>query len=356
MLKNKQWQGSSERVQASEAHGWDSQPGSSPHVLARWAASALLAGIVLVGLLWCISRSALAQEGDGSFTFVVTADVMDFAGPSYDSSSYFRGAVEAIDGLGGGAFMVSPGDVAPPSGVLWTITRTLGPTYAWYPAVGNHELPGAGDEPYHGANVDWLNGYDYGVVNAGPAGCPTTTYSFDYENAHFVVLNEYCDESGDDVRDGDVSDHVYNWLADDLSATGQAHVFVFGHEPAYPQPDADNGRLRHLGESLDKHPARRDRFWALLQDEGVVAYVCGHTHNYSAVRVDGVWQVDVGHARGVGDTGAPSTFVAVHVDGDVATFHAYRDVHDGTYDYDDVTHTVVGRGVTVYLPVVECRG
>jgi hypothetical protein len=315
----------------------------------RWGLPVLLAGILLAGLLGLVSRPAVAQGGDAPFTFVVTADVRNFAGPGYDSSIYFRGVVEAIDGLGGGAFMVSPGDIDPPADVLWTITRTLGITYTWYPVVGNHELPGLGSEPYHGANMDWLNSYDYGAVNPGPTGCPTTTYSFDYGNAHFVMLNEYCDSTGDDVRDGDISDHLYNWLADDLSGTARVHTFVFGHEPAYPQPDADNGRVRHLGDSLDQYPAHRDRFWSLLQDEGVLAYFCGHTHNYSAMNVDGVWQVDAGHARGAGDTGAPSTFVVVHVDGGTVTFDAYRDEHDGTYDYDDIIHHT--HAVTIHLPV-----
>ena len=317
---------------------WNARPRVLPHVLTRWAASALLAGIALAGLIGLISRSAAAQGGDRPFTFAVTADIRYFAGPDYDSSDYFRGVVEAIAGLGGSALMVSPGDIDPPGGVLWTITRTLGVTYPWYPVVGNHELPSSGHEPYRGANMEWLNSYDYGPVNPGPTGCPTTTYSFDYENAHFVVLNEYCDSSGEDDTDGDVSDHLYDWLVNDLRNTDKTHVFVFGHEPAYPQPDADNGRVRHVGDSLDKYPARRDRFWDRLQDDHVVAYFCGHTHNYSAVNIDGVWQVDAGHARGAGDTGAPSTFVIVHVDGGTVTFDAYRDEHDGTYDYDDIVH------------------
>ena len=50
---------------------------------------------------------------------------------------------DAIDiaALGETAFLVSPGDIDPPDGVLWTITRTLGITYTWYPGVGNHEYP-----------------------------------------------------------------------------------------------------------------------------------------------------------------------------------------------------------------------
>jgi hypothetical protein len=198
--------------------------------------------------------------------------------------------------------------------------------------VGNHELPGLGSEAYYGANMDWLRSYDYGTVNAGPSGCSETTYSFDYSNAHFVVLNEYCDAGGDTVTDGDIPDHLYNWLVADLAATSQPFVFVTGHEPAYPQPDADNGRARHMADSLNQYPANRDRFWDLLVAEGVTAYICGHTHNYSAVRIDengviggdGVWQIDAGHARGRGDPGARSTFVRVTVDTDHVTYEVYR--------------------------------
>jgi hypothetical protein len=306
-------------------------------------------------LLGLVSQPVAAQGGDDPFTFVVTADIRNFAGLDYDSASYFTGALQGASSLGGGAFIVSPGDIDPPDHVWWTITRTLGVAATWYPVVGNHEMPGEDHESYPGANMDWLNGYDYGPVNPGPPGCPQTTYSFDYEGAHFVVLNEYCGRSGDDVRDGDIVDHIYNWLVEDLMHTDKATVFVVGHEPAFPQPDADNGRLRHVGESLDSHPIRRDRFWELLRARRVVAYFCGHTHNYSTVKIDGVWQVDVGHARGTGDTGAPSTFVMVHVDGITVTFDTYRDVHDGTYDYDDIVH----RGtlasppkITIYLPIV----
>lgn len=254
-----------------------------------------------------------------SFAFAVAADIRIYAGPGpYDSPRFFRGACEAIAALGDVAFMVSPGDIDPPAGVLWTITTTLGADFRWYPAVGNHEVETPED-------MNWLRSYDYGPVNPGPSGCPTTTYSFDYGNAHFVILNVYCDAHGDTVTGGDIPDHLYAWLAADLDATTQPHIFVFGHEPAFPQPDARTGRVRHLGGSLDAHPAHRDRFWRLLRERGIRAYICGHTHNYSAVQIDGVWQLDAGHARGMGDTGAPSTFILIRVDGPTVTFETYRD-------------------------------
>lgn len=89
-------------------------------------------------------------------------------------------------------------------------------------------------------------------------------YSFDAGGVHFVIVNEYFDGISDVGSDGD---------------------------------------------SLDRYPANRDRFWALLGSTGVTARVCGHTHNFSVQRFGSVWQVDSGHARGLGDTGAPSTFL-----------------------------------------------
>jgi len=156
------------------------------------------------------------------------------------------------------------------------------------------------------------------VVRAGPPGCEETTYNFDYGNAHFVVLNEYYDGGSDRVTDGDITDALHGWLIQDLVASAKPVVLVFGHEPAFPQPDDDTGRLRQQNDSLNAHPQNRDRFWQTLKTHDVTAYICGHTHNYSAVRLrsdgsidpsgtGGVWQIDSGHARGTGDTSSPRT-------------------------------------------------
>jgi hypothetical protein len=300
--------------------------------------SAIVFAAVLITLLAAlgITRAeayppdAVSPAVDNGFAFAVAADMRQFAGPgAYDTPQYFRGAAEAIAALGGGAFLVTPGDMDPVPDTHWTITQTLGVAYTWYPVVGNHEPPGQGNESSSGANMRYLRDYDYGAVNPGPTGCPTTTYSFDYGNAHFVMLNEYCDAAGDTATNGDVPDHLYDWLAADLGATDKQHIFVFGHEPAYPQLDADNGRLRHEYDSLNEHPANRDRFWSLLWDRGVTAYICGHTHNYSAVQIDGVWQIDVGHARGLGDPGAASAFVMFYVNDGLVRFHSWRDDAEG---------------------------
>lgn len=186
--------------------------------------------LVLVAGLFSLQMANTVLAGDPNpFTFAVAADMRNFSGDgSYNNSNYFRGAMEAIGAVGGSAFILSPGDIDPVDDVKWTIELVMGTEYIWYPVVGNHELPGAGNESYYGGNMDLLRSYSYDqngagippdIVNTGPSGCPQSTYSFDYENAHFVVLNEYCDTGGDTVTSGDVPDHLYYWLVDDLQAT-----------------------------------------------------------------------------------------------------------------------------------------
>lgn len=311
-----------------------------------------LAKVALIGAaLLAPTNISLAD-----FEFAVSADQRQYAGSgTYDSSSYFRGAMEALDQLGAGEFMISPGDIDPVADQRWTIDQVLGTAYIWYPVVGNHELPGDGYENNLGDNMAYLRAYDYGTVNPGPSGCRETTYSFDHENVHFIALNEYCDTAGDSATNGDIRDHLYNWLVADIQATSQEHILVFGHEPAYPLPDMDNDRLRHQYDSLNQYPANRDRFWNLLRDEGVLAYIHGHTHNTSALKIDDVWQVDVGHARGAGDTGAASTYAKVRVGGSVTAVDFYRDEHDGTYDYLDIHHNrlLTGSCATVNMEATE---
>ncbi len=300
--------------------------------LKRRLGLATLLLIITMLLATVIPQPSLAQDtgvADNEFTFVVTSDMHGYTGSTYDTSQYFRGVCEKISALSGSSFMVSPGDLDPPSNVNWTIDKYLGQDYLWYPGVGNHNVDTS--------DMAWLRSYNYdpngatppNIVNTGPPNGVATTYSFDYENSHFVMLNEYYNGSSDTGTDGDIVDALYNWLAADLNATAKAHIFIFGHEPAYPQPDVDNGVLRHKGDSLDKYTVHRDRFWNLLKSKNVVAYIHGHTHCYSAVNISGVWQLDTGHSMGKGNTQTRSTFIMIHVDGDMVTYDAYRDNYNG---------------------------
>ena len=314
--------------------------------LSRWLTLMLLWAGALTA---CTPLQVRAQVTVPAFTFAIAADPRFYSGAGqYDTPQYFRGALQALSAAGKAAFLISPGNIDPPAQARWTIDEVLGSSYQWYPLVGNHELPGAGQESAPGANLAWLKAYDTGLVNPGPPGCPTTTYSFDTLNSHFVMLNEFCDAGGDATTNGDISDHLYAWLADDLASHPAAHTFVLGAMPAYPQPDQDTGRVRHETDSLNQHAEHRDRFWNLLHQANVTAYLCGYTHNYSAVRIDGVWQIDVGHASGLGDPGTPSTIILVKVNGAAVNFQAYRD--DGQGGAYHLRHSGMLAGWRTLLP------
>ncbi len=270
------------------------------------------------------------------FSFEVTCDMRDFAGPEYQTSQYFVGVCEAIKKIGKGAFMVSPGDIDPPWHVSETIHKILGKDYYWYPVVGNHEVQTPED-------MQWLRNWGKtnisNFVHKGPKNCEETTYSFEYKNAHFAVINEYFDGISDIGIDGDVSDSLYTWLKNDLENTSKPFIFVFGHEPIVSIPDVDNGRHRHRGDNLDKYPNHSHRFQVLLRKHNVTAYICGHTHDFSSAKINGIWQIDAGHSRGIGDKGTKSTFLKINVGRKQCSVDVYR--CDSNCENYPLTRTIV---------------
>ena len=259
------------------------------------------------------------------FSFVVTSDMSHYSAQEFvDYPNFFAALLSYVDQIGPGDFMVSTGDVIPAEGTDWTVGQVLGEDYPWFPIPGNHDF-GAAERNFFEAYAHPFNGEDLpGLVRWGPDSCPRTTYSFDTHNAHFALLNVYCDAEAPWGIDGSVSDSLYTWLAQDLAETNQEHIFVFGHEPAFPQPDDETGQARHVDDSLNQYPEARDRFWALLQEHKVIAYVHGHTHTYSAVQVDGIWQLDAGQAMGVRAAPSPGTFLIITVEGETITLQTFR--------------------------------
>lgn len=260
------------------------------------------------------------ENDNDSFSFVFIGDTRDNTG---DNKDLFRGACEAISELDSIEFIVSPGDTDPPDSVLYTMQKYISNDIIWYPVVGNHEA----ETDY---DMEWLRNYNKGgnslpnIVNKGPLSCIETTYSFDYKNTHFVILNEYSNDTCDNCTKGDIPDFLYNWLQKDLQETKKENILVFGHEPVYPFPDMETQRFRHTDDCLNQYPENRDRFVNLLQEYNVVAYGVGHTHNYSIVKINKLWQIDAGHSTGYNDRGARSTFIKINVNKDQVNYETFR--------------------------------
>ena len=286
----------------------------------------LAACLLLPAALFTSCRSSSPNGASNAakqeFSFALTADMREFTGPKHPGPQYFEGACAALRDLGPGDFMISPGDIDPPAAVRATLDRFFGSNYVWYPVVGNHEAETPED-------MAWLRTWGRqpipGLVRRGPAGCETTTYSFDHGPAHFVVLNQYYNGKADIGSRGDVVDPLYQWLRTDLDANRKPIVFVVGHEPIIPIGDMDNGRLRHKGDSLDAYPANARRFLDLMRQHRVTAYLTAHSHNTSVTNLAGVWQIDAGHARGLGDKGVRSSFLKLHVQPSGCRVDIYRD-------------------------------
>ncbi len=278
---------------------------SKDRVNFRFGNVLLLLALVFGGVLSL--RAAVAER---DFSFIVTADIREFAGGKNAGHDYFSGACEAIRDAGAGEFMISPGDIDPPQAIRTVLDKYFGPAYPWYPVVGNHEA----ETP---ADMEWLRAWGSndipGLVRRGPAGSEATTFSFDCGQAHFAVINQYFNGKKDVGSNGDVVDTLYSWLKEDLQLNRKKTLIVVGHEPIVAVPDMDNNRLRHEKDSLNAHPENSRRFHQLLLDQKVKAYLCAHTHNASITNLGGVWQIDAGHARGKGDPGAPSTFLRFRV-------------------------------------------
>lgn len=293
---------------------------------------------VALVLLFCVGVlvSAVAAE---TFHFTVTADPRS-------SDALYDGVLAAMKAkIGGqGAFQACVGDIDPPGKLRAKVTARFGDSAIWIPVVGNHELAG-------GANMTWIReeytkGHDgrkplkaFTKAN-GPAGSAETTYSFDYGNAHFVVLNQYWNGTTKSKADisvgGDVVPELLAWLSADLAANTKPAVFVLGHEPAYP-------KTRHVGDSLDQNKAHRDAFWKLLESKGVQAYFCGHTHYYSKLQQPGgkVWQIDAGSTRNASKNG--NTFVDVTVSDKSVRYDVWRDRAKGSFAIEDTWSEPVRR-------------
>ncbi len=123
-----------------------------------------------------------------------------------------------------------------------------------YPVPGNHENVGMPDA--------WRAAFPE-LPRNGPADPADLSYSVVHNNALFVAADEY-------VTGHQVDQAWVDGLLTDPNRP--AHVFVFGHEPAF--------QAYHT-TTLAMHADLRDAFWNSLGAAGAPMYLCGHDHLYA---------------------------------------------------------------------------
>ncbi len=167
---------------------------------------------------------------------------------------------------------------------------------------GNHEIQHRMDE----ANFKKVFS---GMPQNGPDDEKGLTFSFDYNNNHFILVNtarwNYGDpnDTTDDKDDWHRIEHI-DWLENDLKEArerGVDNIFVAGHDMPFPT----GGHIRDgfarlfdldtvLTERQKAGIKHRDDIWNLFKKYDVAAYMCGHEHLYSRLQYQGVYQLILG--------------------------------------------------------------
>jgi hypothetical protein len=186
--------------------------------------------------------------------------------------------------------------------------RIYGPLWRWMPiytGMGNHEslLNDYGDttgfDKTGNESAESIFADEFLHPQNGPEpereGLPPykgAVYSFDYGGCHFVQLNsDYWYSSNPEELGGNYFGRLLpgqlDWFEKDLATarrSGAKHIFVFVHEPAFPNGGHVSDAL--WGGGVPEGVAARDRFWSAVSAAQVVAVFHGHEHNYSRMRID----------------------------------------------------------------------
>jgi len=174
-----------------------------------------------------------------------------------------------------------------------------------WPAVGNHEIRHRDDE-------NNFREVFQDVYMNGPKEQKGLSYSFDFGNSHFCIINTDAwyygnlEDTTDDRPDWHYIKYM-DWLENDLksaSERGMKHIFTFSHEMPFPIGGHLRDGLPNLGikfnGTIDStrqwYLDRSDKFWNLMKEYNADAHICGHEHTYGRQEVNGVFQVLNGSA------------------------------------------------------------
>ena len=220
--------------------------------------------------------------------------------------------------------------------------------------------------PLIGSSLPGMRNFREGPYATYPNGYEdrNLTYSFDYKNSHFIMLNNYYNDlffdpprdrfEDDYVSMGCVGQDLLDWLELDLQNTDAKFKFMFYHEGAKGVP---NGR--HTGDSMgyggcpgNSDGVMRDRFWSLLAEYNATANFVGHAHHHTVT-----WANDY-----YGDNGAlyeieagfPPSMSVVSIQGDNATlrFHNQRVENGENVLFEPYGPIALGRDLVNHPPKI----
>jgi 3',5'-cyclic AMP phosphodiesterase CpdA len=135
-------------------------------------------------------------------------------------------------------------------------------------------------------------------------GAPAASYSFDYGQAHFALV---------DSHTGQVSAEQLAWLDADLAATRQPLKIVAVHHP----PFDPNGSTHIM-------TGGNQAFMDLMERRGVRYVFAGHIHEYGREERNGVTYVVTGGGGAPLNPGQYYHYLKVQVRGQAVTWEVVR--------------------------------
>jgi hypothetical protein len=193
-------------------------------------------------------------------------------------------------------FVIQVGDLADSGNDADEIVRAQAaqPLYdagiGFFPMRGNHETYGTGNQysiPVFRSSYPQTQGLSntFGATNfSSPtsvsADLTGMTYSFDYNNARFVIVDPWVTPSVDISAAG--YDFGYSvaqqqpWISSRLDKTtrGTDHAFVMSHQPLMAEDHQDTMFQGYT----NANPAMQNAFYASLQSNNVKYFLAGHDH------------------------------------------------------------------------------
>lgn len=151
----------------------------------------------------------------------------------------------------------------------------------FYPLCGNHEGSLAGALRFQTDYPQTQNSgrYVYGATNfSSPfATLKGLSYSFDYNNARFILLDQFTRTDNTNYL-GDLNNNIVDqvgWVKTQLSTRrADSHAFVFGHKELIGQNHVDT----LFGANPSGNPVAQNAFIGALAANGVRYCIGGHDH------------------------------------------------------------------------------
>ena len=238
-------------------------------------------------------------ENVNDFSFVAIGDTQGsnwngtVGGADTRGYMYAQAALnQAVAEVGNPAFILHTGDITEhgTKQTHWNgyfkALGDLGKTIPHFAAIGNHDVwststdstKGSADNfdlhfnhPNNGGSAAFAQGTVEAVTAKGNDAATSlvnnldeTTYSFNYGNTHFVVLNTGEYDSADGPIDKIIIEAQTEWLINDLEANKDAEwTILMMHEPLYHRLEAYN-RLEGINQVIEEY--------------GVDLAILGHSH------------------------------------------------------------------------------